>query len=333
MSDDSAIVSINRKKTSANILRKLSINIDGSTVGKIKSGQTKQFRVPCGSHSIQVKLDLYRSRPLSVEIEPDETLVLECGDRSPETFSEAFTLKGIAKSMNSLLKPDQYLYLELVGRSSGHAGDSQLVDSGTSEIQSSRNHTGLQQRTIFISYRRDDSREITGRICDRLNNKFGKETVFRDVDSIPAGVDFRDHIGKTIDRCSALVAIIGNSWLNATNSKGELRLSLADDPLSVEIETALNKDIQVIPVLVKGASMPGPDELPERIRALAFRNAIIIPVEPYFHAGVDRLIEELERSGTSGESDNNMATTRYCLSCGHKITPNTKFCIECGKPV
>ncbi len=333
MSNDSAIVSISRKKTSANILRQFSISIDGSTVGKIKSGQTKQFRVPCGSHSIQARLDLYKSRPLSVEIEPEETVILECGDRAPETFSEAFTLKGIAKSMNSLLKPDQYLYLELVSRSSGYAVNSQQIESGTSDLQSNHEHLNRTKLTIFISYRRDDSREITGRICDRLNNRFGKKTVFRDVDSIPAGVDFRDHIGETINRCGALVAIIGNSWLDATNSKGELRLGLADDPLSVEIETALNKDIPVIPVLVKGASMPDPDELPEQIRPLAFRNAIIIPVEPYFHAGVDRLIEELEQYGSSGDNPNDLGETGYCLSCGHKITPNTKFCIQCGKPV
>lgn len=332
MSDHSAIVSISRKKTSANILRQFSISIDGSTVGKIKSGQTKQFKIPSGVHNIQVKLDLYKSKELPLEIQPNEMLVLSCGDRSPETFSEAFTLNGLTKSMNSLFKPSQYLYVELVSRTLGHEPNTPQAEFGTGYTRSNHKHLNTQTRTIFISYRRDDSREITGRICDRLNDKFGKETIFRDVDSIPAGVDFRDHIEKTIDRCSALVAIIGNTWLKAKNSKGERRLGLADDPLSLEIEAALNKNIPVIPVLVKGATMPDPDELPEPIRPLAYRNAIIIPVEPYFHAGVDRLIDELEKPGSPSDIDITI-NRNYCLSCGGEITPNNKFCIQCGKPV
>lgn len=327
MSSNSAIVSISRNKFSANILRQFSISIDDTTVGKIKSGQTKKFKVPCGSHSIQVKLDFYKSKRLLLDLKPEETLLLACGDRAPETFSEAFTMKGIQKSMNSLLKPEQYLYVELLSRGATQESNTHQGESSTTDTHAN------QKRTIFISYRREDSREITGRICDRLTSKFGKETIFRDVDSIPAGVDFREHIGKTIDCCSALIAIIGNRWLDARNSKGELRLGLADDPLSVEIETALNKDIPVIPVLVKGAVMPDPEELPERIRPLAFRNATIIPMEPYFHAGVDRLIEELERSGTPSDSDERTNMHKYCLHCGNEIASNNKFCIQCGKPV
>jgi hypothetical protein len=50
---------------------------------------------------------------------------------------------------------------------------------------------------ITISYRRDDSMDITGRIFDRLTSRYGRETVFRDIDSIPPGLDFsRTHSGK-----------------------------------------------------------------------------------------------------------------------------------------
>ena len=47
---------------------------------------------------------------------------------------------------------------------------------------------------ITISYRRDDSMDITGRIFDRLTSRYGRETVFRDIDSVPPGLDFREHI-------------------------------------------------------------------------------------------------------------------------------------------
>jgi hypothetical protein len=38
---------------------------------------------------------------------------------------------------------------------------------------------------IAISYRRDDSLDVTGRIFDRLSGHFGREAVFRDIDNIP----------------------------------------------------------------------------------------------------------------------------------------------------
>jgi hypothetical protein len=38
---------------------------------------------------------------------------------------------------------------------------------------------------IFISYRREDSIGITGRIYDRLGAHFGRDCVLMDVDAIP----------------------------------------------------------------------------------------------------------------------------------------------------
>ena len=40
---------------------------------------------------------------------------------------------------------------------------------------------------IFISYRRDDSRNMTDRIHDHLAKKFGKDNVFLDVVDMPFG--------------------------------------------------------------------------------------------------------------------------------------------------
>ena len=51
---------------------------------------------------------------------------------------------------------------------------------------------------IFISYRRDDSEIATDRIYDRLAAHFGRGNVFMDVDDIPLGVDFREHLDQQI---------------------------------------------------------------------------------------------------------------------------------------
>lgn len=44
-----------------------------------------------------------------------------------------------------------------------------------------------ERNMIFISYRRDDSRGASSRVWDRLRIGFGRDRVFRDVDSIGAG--------------------------------------------------------------------------------------------------------------------------------------------------
>ncbi len=152
------------------------------------------------------------------------------------------------------------------------------------------------------------------------------------MDSIPAGVDFREHISKTIGNCKVVVAIIGTQWLQAKNHNGALRLGLDDDPLRVEIETALSRDISIIPVLVKGAVMPDPNDLPEKLKPLAYHNAVIIPREPYFQAGMDRLINELESSGTAKGTDKPAASQVYCRQCGAEIITGNQFCTQCGKP-
>ncbi len=329
MSTLPAFITLHRNKTSSNQLRQFSIILDHQPVGKIKAGQTKRFRLASGSHQVGIKLDLYKSQPLQIHLAPNQTLALVCGDRSPENLKEVFTLKGLEKSLNSLIKPSQYLYVEMAPEQPAPTPVRVEATVTRAAVQpAQKKSTG----TIFISYRREDSREITGRICDRLNGEFGKETIFRDVDSIPAGVDFREHIGNTIGQCQVLAAIIGTEWLNARNSKNERRLDLPNDPLRVEIETALKQKIPVIPVLVKNSTMPDADELPGSLQPLAYRNAIIIPGEPYFHYGVDRLIEELGRNVSPDSSLRRKQPPGYCIHCGAELIAGNRFCIQCGQP-
>src|SRR5262245_14649655 len=109
--------------------------------------------------------------------------------------------------------------------------------------------------TIIISYRREDSKWITGRIVDRLERDYGKGAIFVDIDAIPIGMDFRAHLRGLLDRCDVLLAIIGPRWLG-TDDSGRSRISEPTDWVRIEIETALAKDIPVIPVLIDRTSMP-----------------------------------------------------------------------------
>jgi hypothetical protein len=147
---------------------------------------------------------------------------------------------------------------------------------------------------IFVSYRREDAAATAGRIRDRLATEYGSDHVFFDVYTIPLGVDFRSHIDEVLARCDWFLAIIGPWWLTASDETGNSRLAQHGDFVRLEIETALDREIPLVPVLVDGAVMPRAAELPPSIAALAFRNGVQVRHDPDFHSDVSRLIRGLD---------------------------------------
>jgi len=78
--------------------------------------------------------------------------------------------------------------------------------------------------------------------------------------------------------------------------------------------------------------MPDADELPESLQPLAYRNAIIIPGEPFFHNGVDLLIEALNKNILPNTPIPQRARLRFCIHCGTELVMDNRFCIQCGQP-
>ena len=146
---------------------------------------------------------------------------------------------------------------------------------------------------IFINYRRGDEPGFTHALLCRLEQAFPAERLFIDVDNIPPGEDFVQALESQVAQCDALLAVIGNGWLDAADELGSRRLDDPNDFVRIEIESALKQGKRVIPVLVHEARMPRPDELPEAIRPLATRNAVRLTHER-FRADVQGLIKALQ---------------------------------------
>jgi TIR domain/PAN domain len=127
---------------------------------------------------------------------------------------------------------------------------------------------------IFINYRRDDSAGTAGRLHDRLAQTFGRNNLFMDVDHIPAGVDFLEHLHSQVAACDVFLAVIGPNWLDAKDDDGRRRFDNPDDFVTIEIAEALARNIRVIPVLVDGARTPKADRLPDSVKPLVRRNAV-----------------------------------------------------------
>jgi hypothetical protein len=146
---------------------------------------------------------------------------------------------------------------------------------------------------IFISYRRDEDAMAAGWLVERLAGHFGKDQVFKDVDSIQPGDDFVKVIADAVGRCDVLLALIGRQWLTITGDDGRRRLDDPQDFMRLEIEAAFKRDVHVIPVLIEGTPMPRADQVPPSLAALVTRQAL------YFSAAhaepeLDRLIKALD---------------------------------------
>jgi len=149
---------------------------------------------------------------------------------------------------------------------------------------------------LFISYRRADSLDTTGRIYDRLASNFGEENIFRDIDSISGGEDFREIISDSVTACKVILAIIGKEWVDARDDKNQKRLNSPNDFVRIELETGMEKNVPIIPVLVNHAKMPVQQELPDSLKNLVYRHAVLVRPDPDFNADVTRLIKEIRKT-------------------------------------
>ena len=152
--------------------------------------------------------------------------------------------------------------------------------------------------SIFVSYRRTDAPAHAGRIYDRLVARFGKDNVYKDLDSTAPGADFAEIIDETIAGCDAVVVVIGRDWLSATGRwRRGRQLDDPQDWVRREIAAALERNIRVVPILVGGARMPSPDELPEDVEMLARRHAVQLS-ETAWTPQLDQLIDSLAATPT-----------------------------------
>jgi hypothetical protein len=149
-------------------------------------------------------------------------------------------------------------------------------------------------RAIFISYRRDDTEGEAGRLFDDLTRSFGGDSVFMDVSGINPGMDFRKAIDENVASCGVLLAMIGPQWSSIRNNAGGRRLDDPNDFVRLEIASALARNIAVIPVLVHDAKMPRPEDLPDNLKDLAFRNSVEI-THARWNSDVQLLTQALAR--------------------------------------
>ena len=146
-----------------------------------------------------------------------------------------------------------------------------------------RSRGGDDAVRVFMSYRRTDDANFTGRFHDKLIGVFGDANVFRDIDSIPAGTRFEDVINARLADVDAVVALIGSTWAG--------RIDASSDFVRMEIAHALQSGTPVIPVLIEDTAFPTPDALPDDLKPMLDRQTVRVRRDPDFHRDAARVID------------------------------------------
>lgn len=146
---------------------------------------------------------------------------------------------------------------------------------------------------IFLSYRREHTAIVVGRLHDRLADHFGAGQIVRDIATVNPG-DLDQRIDEVVASAAACLVIISDRWLLDRNPGGKRALGIPRDWVEREIEVALRQPhVLVIPVLIEDATLPAEQALPYSIKSLAGRKALHLS-NLNWKNDIGRLIEALE---------------------------------------
>ena len=165
--------------------------------------------------------------------------------------------------------------------------------------------------SIFLSYRRADSAGYAGRLAEDLQRQFGEDSIFQDIEAIPAGSNFVQVIDEAIARCRVLVVLIGDTWMTERGPDGQRRIDHPGDFVRLEIAAALRKGTRILPVLVEGTRMPTGDDLPDDLRPLSRLQALELS-DSRWEYDVKRLVQAIV--ALTGEEGTKPTRSRLLIS-------------------
>lgn len=168
---------------------------------------------------------------------------------------------------------------------------------------------GAADMKIFISYRRveDQASNIVYIIHDKLSEAFGEENIFRDTRDIAAGTEWREILDQEVNGCKVMLVVVGPDWASLADSAGEKRLFKENDVTRWEVEMGLRRrreeNIALIPVLVRGAKLPGKQDLPATLHELSEIQTITLRSDLDLDRDIERLIDNIRALKGFREND------------------------------
>ncbi|MFF3127073.1 toll/interleukin-1 receptor domain-containing protein [Streptomyces sp. NPDC057908] len=147
--------------------------------------------------------------------------------------------------------------------------------------------------SIFLSFRKRDSRWMRDRVYRALSHHLGADEIFKSGQSIPPGADFAEILRRQAAECALMCVLIGPGWIDARGEDGVRLLDREHDWVRLEIATALRAGNHVVPVLLGDATpLPDASALPPEIAELARLQFLRVP-ETHLADGLAHLGDEL----------------------------------------
>ena len=81
------LINLKRKWQLTYCVRSFKVYIDDCQVGRIKPGRTETYEVSPGEHTIEIRIDWFKSEPFKVSSLTDQTLYLRCGVNALATLN------------------------------------------------------------------------------------------------------------------------------------------------------------------------------------------------------------------------------------------------------
>lgn len=170
---------------------------------------------------------------------------------------------------------------------------------------------------VFVSYRKQDSSDITHRIYDHLVSALGKENVFMDVDAIDPGSESMAVIEHHLASCDTMLVVIGPRWSGPGGLFRPTRIKSANDMVRYEVATALARGIRVIPLLLGATKAPERFQLPPNVKALLSRQYYRLHTNEYFHIDMDKLLRVIRTEPlTTSQNTNTAVTSNSAIGMG-----------------
>lgn len=200
----------------------------------------------------------------------------------------------LAFNSGSILSVVDPLFGLVLGTAGAIASDALVERRQRKRLEDALGRLMPKPTAFFISYRRDDTRWPANSLRAALAERFGPASVFMDTATIAPGQEWPTRIEQAIRGCSVVLVLIGQRWLER-DSSGRRRIDDPGDWVRLEVEAGLRQaDAATVPVLVEGITMPDAAELPDALKPLARRHAIVLSAERYAQE-LDEFVDAIER--------------------------------------
>lgn len=150
---------------------------------------------------------------------------------------------------------------------------------------------------IFISYRSADGAKDASRLADDLGRVFGADHVFLDRQDLRGGSSWRQEIERAIGHRPIVLLLVTPGFAGARHADGRLRIDDADDPVRMEVQSAIDAGAVLMPLRVDGTPMPPASSLPEPLRLITERHALPLRTDDWTRLDLPRIVADIERLG------------------------------------